>query len=72
MNNILNATITGKNSYLTWFVWKIKTVAAKVELETEQNKIVKLQTHGLSYFLGKYLVIVIFKISLFINHHLVR
>ena len=54
MNNILNATITGKNSYLTWFVWKIKTVAAKVELETEQNKIVKLQTHGLSYFLGKY------------------
>ena len=32
---------------------EIKTLATKVELKAEQDKIVKLETHDLSYFLGK-------------------
>ena len=32
---------------------KLKTLATKVELKAEQDKIVKLETHDLSYFLGK-------------------
>ena len=32
---------------------EIKTLAAMAELKAEVDKIVKLETHGLSYFLGK-------------------
>ena len=32
---------------------EIKTLAAMAELKAEEDKIVKLETHGLSYFLGK-------------------
>ena len=32
---------------------EIKTFPAKAELKAEQDKIVKLETHGLSYFLDK-------------------
>ena len=31
---------------------EIKTLATKAELKAEQDKIVKLETHDLSYFLG--------------------
>ena len=42
---------------------KLATVAIKAELKAKQNKIVKLQTRDLSYFLGKiFLVMIIFKI----------
>ena len=30
-----------------------KTLATKVELKAEQDKIINLETHDLSYFLGK-------------------
>lgn len=33
---------------------KIAALAAKAELKAQQDKIEKLQTYGLSYFLGKY------------------
>ena len=32
---------------------KVATLATKAELKAEHDKIVKLQTHDLSYFLGK-------------------
>ena len=32
---------------------EIKTLIAKAELKAEQDKIVKLETYGLSYFHGK-------------------
>ena len=49
---------------------KLATLATKAELQAKQNKIVKLQTRDLSYFLGKiFLVMIIFKI-LFINQQL--
>ena len=32
---------------------EIKTLATKAVLKAEENKIVKLETHDLSYFLGK-------------------
>ena len=32
---------------------EIKTLATKAELKAEQDKIVKLKTHDLSYILGK-------------------
>ena len=32
---------------------KVKALAMKAGLKVEQDKIVKLQTHNLSYFLGK-------------------
>ena len=62
-NNILDAKITEKklvNKYssdekIKTLVTKeeIKTLATMVELKAEQDKIVKLETHGVSYFLGK-------------------
>ena len=33
---------------------KLETLAMKVELKAEEDKIVKLQTHDLSYLLGKH------------------
>ena len=33
---------------------KIKKLASKAELKAEQDKIVKLETYNLSYFLGKF------------------
>ena len=50
---------------------KLATLATKAELKAKQDKIVKLQTRDLSYFLGKiFLVMIIFKIWLFINQQL--
>ena len=63
------------NSYLNE---KIKTLATKVQqkveqLKAEQNKIVKLEMYELSYLVGKFfLVMMVFKICLFINKHLIR
>ena len=34
---------------------KLATLATKVELKEEQDKIIKLQTYNLSYFLGKHM-----------------
>ena len=51
----------------------MKTLATKVELKAEQDKIVKLETHDLSYLLGKiFLVMMVLKICLFINQSLVH
>ena len=36
------------------------------------EKIEKLQTFDLSYFLRKFFLILVLKICLFINHHLIR
>ena len=48
---------------------KLATLATKIELKAEQDKIVKLQKN----FLGKIiLVMMVFKISLFINQHLIH
>ena len=42
---------------------KLATLATKAELKAKQDKIVKLQTRDLSYFLGKiFLVMIVFKI----------
>ena len=47
---------------------KLKTLATKAFLKAEQDKIVKLQMHDLSFFLGKsFLVIMVFEISLSTN-----
>ena len=52
---------------------KIKTLVTKVELKAKQDKIVKLETHDLIYFLDKsVLVMMVFKICLFINQHLIH
>ena len=52
---------------------KLATLARKGELKAEQDKIVKRQTHNLSYFLAKsFLVMMVFRICLFINQHLIR
>ena len=86
-NDILYAKVTEKklvnesdfsefinNSYLNE---KIKTLATKVEqkveqLKAEQNKIVKLEMYELSYLVGNFfLVMMVFKIFLFINKHLI-
>ena len=41
------------------------------ELKAKQDKIVKLQTHDLSCYLSKiFLVIIVFKIGLFVKQHL--
>ena len=44
-----------------------KTLATKVELKAEQDKIINLETHDLSYFLGKvfFLVMMVLKICFF-------
>ena len=62
-NDILDAKITpkklvnesGLNEKIKTLATKeeIKTLATKAELKTEKDKIVKLETHDLSYFLGK-------------------
>ena len=36
----------------------MKTLATESELEAEQDKTVKLQMHGLSYFLGDLLLVI--------------
>ena len=47
---------------------KLKTLGTKAFLKAEQDKIVKLQMHNLSFFLGKiFLVIMVFEISLSTN-----
>ena len=63
MSDILDAKIKGKElvdkSNISSLVknsdvnLKLKTSATKAELKAEQDKIVKLQSHLLSYFLGK-------------------
>ena len=62
-NDILDAKIipkklvneSGLNEKIKTLATKeeIKTLATKAELKTEKDKIVKLETHDLSYFLGK-------------------
>ena len=52
---------------------KLATLATKAELEAEQDTIVKLQTHNLSDVLGKiFLVMMVSRILLFINQHVIR
>ena len=52
---------------------EIKAFATKAELKPKQNKIVKLETFDLSYFLGKnFLVMMVFKLCLFINQQLIH
>ena len=47
---------------------KRKTLVTKAELKAEPYKIVKLETYNLSHFLVKiFLVMMLFKIFLFIN-----
>ena len=47
---------------------KLQTLATKAFLKAEQDKIVKLPMHDLSFFLGKiFLVIMVFEISLSTN-----
>ena len=59
-----------KNSDLST---RLGTLAAKAELKAEKDKIVKLQTFDLSYFLGKFfLVMIAFRLCLFINQHLMH
>ena len=62
MNNILDAKMKNKElvnkSDISEFIKnsdlneKIKTLATKSEFKAEQDKMVKLQKHDLSYFLG--------------------
>ena len=47
-----------------------KIVATKAELKGEQDKIVKPQTHDLSFFLMK-MVKIVFIVCLFVKQHLV-
>ena len=52
---------------------KLATSATKAELEGEQDTIVKLQTHNLSDVLRKiFLVMMVSRILLFINQHVIR
>ena len=55
-----------------WHSWcKDKTKRISQELKAKQDKIVKLQTHDLSCYLSKiFLVIIVFKIGLFVKQHL--
>ena len=48
-----------------------KTLAKISELKAKQDKIVKLKNHDLDYFLVRRLVMMIFKICLFINQRLI-
>ena len=57
-------------NYLTT---KLTTFATKAELKAEQDKILKLQAFDSSYFHDKFfLVMMVFKICLFINQHLIH
>ena len=48
----------------------LKKITIK-ELKAKQDKIVKLQMHDLSFYLSKiFLVIIVFKIGLFVKQHL--
>ena len=52
---------------------KLATLKAKAELKEEQCQILKLQMHDLSHFLCKiFLVMMVSRICLFINQHLMR
>ena len=52
---------------------KIKKMATKEELKVDQDKTVKMQTHILCIFLAKYFVlIIVFKVCLFITWHLLQ
>ena len=51
---------------------KIESLATKAQLKAVQGKIITLQTRDLHDFLGKnVLVIMVFRIYLFINQHLI-
>ena len=65
--NKSNVSDLVKNSDLNT---KLATLGTKAELKAEQDKIVKLQIHSLSYFLGKnFYVMMVFRICLFIGQH---
>ena len=68
--NQSNISNVAKNSNLSA---KLATKhTTKAELKVEQDKIVKLQIHDLSYFLGKiFLVIIIFRICLFFSQDVI-
>ena len=52
---------------------KLAALSTKAELEAEQDTVVKLQTHNLSDVLGKiFLVMMVSRILLFINQHVIR
>ena len=70
MNLISNISYLVKDSDLNA---KTATLATKAKLKSRQDKIVKLQTYDLSYFLGKtFLPMMVFRICLFISQHLIR
>ena len=51
---------------------KLATLATEAELKAEQDKIVKLETYDLSFFLDKiFLVIMVLKKCLFVSQHLI-
>ena len=83
MSDILNAKIKqielANKSNIFNLVWKfdlnnkLVTLATKTELKAEQDKIVKLKTYELSYFLGNFFTgLMVLKKVLFINQHVVR
>ena len=69
--NESNISNLARNSELNT---KLRTLAAKAELKAQHDRIVTLEAFDLSYFYGKklFLELMVFKICLFINQHLIR
>ena len=69
--NESNISNLARNSELNT---KLRTLAAKAELKAQHDRIVKLEAFDFSYFYGKKLFweLMVFKICLFINQHLIR
>ena len=51
---------------------KVAALAKKPELKAVKDKIVKLEIHDLNYFLAKNFLMMVPRICLFINRHLIR
>ena len=51
---------------------KVAALAQKPELKAVKDKIVKLEIHDLNYFLAKNFLMMVPRICLFINRHLIR
>ena len=51
---------------------KVAALAKKPELKAVKHKIVKLEIHDLNYFLAKNFLMMVPRICLFINRHLIR
>ena len=72
---LVNESSLNKNIKTLATKEEIKTLATKAELKAEQDKIVSrtIETLDVSYFLGKFfLLMIVFKICLFINQRLAR